>query len=315
MSCTTVHPSLTRLQAEHKSQSEKIQHLEKENAVLRQRIDELTERAADANVRCLAAETAYKQSEEQMSVAGAERKLVDELLGRADATVAELRTERATLLKRNGELHADCSRRQQLQLCGEQERARLETALGVAQMELKLTNEKADRMGLQLEEGAARASELEAKVAALDKSLEAVRQEKAALQESLAVAQAERKLLDETTMRSSAHSSADVQSLRERLQLAEGRCDAAHEAKSRADEERAALQTRLTVAQAEKRILQDVTAKLQQAQIDERQASRQAAERADAERSELLARLEMAETSSRHACERLASLEADQRVV
>ena len=69
------------------------------------------------------------------------------------------------------------------------------------------------------------------------------------------------------------------------------------------------------MALAEKRLLQDVTAKMQQAQQDERAAANTARDRADAAQLELLARLEVAESAARTASDRLSALESDHRVL
>ena len=117
----------------------------------------------------------------------------------------------------------------------------------------------------ELETSASRESELSAKVSALVVSMEAMRVESSKLQESLSVAQAERKLLDESILQTAAGSQSDTKNLKERLAAAEARAEEANAAKLKGDEERMQLQVQLQVASAEKRILQDVTSRLQQA--------------------------------------------------
>ena len=313
MSCTSVHPSLTKLNNEKNSLNEKVNHLEKEKTILTERHDEHKKRIEELNAKCSAAEAALKRAEEELGVQHAERKLVDEMLLRADAAAAELRRERENMLKRNGDLHSECKMRQHAQLEQEQERARMETALSVSQMELKLMTEKSHRQAEELETSASRESELSAKVSALVVSMEAMRVESSKLQESLSVAQAERKLLDESILQSAAGSQSDTKNLKERLAAAEARAEEANAAKLKGDEERMQLQVQLQVANAEKRILQDVTSRLQQACDDERQNAQAARDRADAQCETLLARLEVADTAARTAGERLGALEAEKR--
>ena len=67
--------------------------------------------------------------------------MMDDILQRADATISELRKEREELIKRNSELHHECSKQHEDLLAKEQERARLSNLNDVASAERRLLDE------------------------------------------------------------------------------------------------------------------------------------------------------------------------------
>ena len=281
MSCTTIPSSLRKQAEDSKFHQARAAELSRENAALEERVKELQLRCGELQDKCESLETSEASALESVSVADAERKLLSELLERADATIAELRAERTTLISQQGELHAADAKRSESLLASEHERARLDTELGVARAERKLVDEEAARRASQHDEAVRRAKDADARALALETSLEALRDKWSSLHEELAVSRVERRVLDESMSRLAEHHTADGRALQTRISTAEAREHNAVQAKTSADEERSAALTSLTVAQAERRILQELGARLQEQLQEDRASAAAAQQRSD----------------------------------
>lgn len=313
MACTSVHPSLRKLNEETKEHLERRAAAERESAVLRERagalerrVGELQSECAAITTRCSEAETARATTAEQLSVALSERKMMDGMLGRADQTIAELRAERDTLLQRNDSLSSECAKQQQARIEADHARAQRESELGVSRAERRLADDKGEALAAQLKASEERAAANEARVLALEANLQEVLNERHGLQERVAVAHAERRLLDETADKLAAQVDAERVASTERLSTAEAKVRVASEAKEAAETERAAVQTQLAVATAERRLAQEASDERQQKYSDERAVR----ERAEVANLELERRLRVAEGSALAASGQCASLEA-----
>ena len=319
MSATSIPAKLLREAKEATQAKESVTKLERERAVLRERSETLEARCTELEAAREAAGSARFSAVEALSVAQAERKLLEDTVGRADALVGELRAERSALLARVDRLEAERSAAQGRCAESEEARRRAQEALAVEQVERRSAAEHLDHATAQLSE--LRAVEMQQRhasderLAALQGSLKAAYDERASLQEACSVAQAERRMLDEKMASASTLAGQEQASLRDQLAAAEQRCAEARAAQGSLLEERSTVQSALTVAQAEKRLLQDLTSRLQQMQLEERAVSAAARERADALHAELAARFEASEASLRSAREQLGSLDADRRTL
>ena len=318
MSCATTIPSRVLRQAsEAAAHKDAATKLEKERAVLRERTEVLTQRCEALEARASTAEAARAEAAEALTVAHAERRLVNESLGRADSMVGELRAERAALTTRLAEAETLCHKLQQQRTAAEEARAGLQEKLAVMTAERRLLDESLERALLQVNELKVAAVQQKQATEARADELEAARDEarasRAELQEGLSVAQAERRLLDEARARDASQASSEQEALRTQLAAAEARSGEGRTDKDKGDEERAQLQKALAVAHAEKRLLQDLLERVQQLQFDERAANQVARDRTEATHGELAARLEAAEAAARGSAERLKSLEAERK--
>ena len=318
MPMTTVHASVRKLEEEKDKAQDKARRLERENAVLQEKASgllaqcaELQTRVAEQATELSKAEAARAEGAEILSVARAERTLVDSALERADATVAEFRAERMILVNRNDELLAENSRQQQEQLAYVQERSELNTAMGVTQAERRFAEDHAQKTAALLEESSRRESETASKLVAAEASLDELRAERAALRESLSGAQTEVRLLEEARVQVALRAAVDEKALRDRAESSEAVAHEAHQAKSIGDNQSATLQTAVTVARAEKKLLQELINELQRARLEERAAAQTAHDRAEATETELRRRLEAAESAAKTSSKRLSVLETD----
>ena len=317
MSATTIPMRLTKLAGESQQNKERAEKLEKEKAVLKERVQLLTEQVRQLTARAEAGEAAHKQAAEALSVAQAERRLVDESRGHSDTALSELRTERASLSERLSESQAMCITLQQERFRAEEARGELERDLSVANAERRLLDEHAQRAATQLHETlratAEYKSDTDGRLAALEASRDELRAERASLQESLSVAQSERRQLKDSMTNAAVQASSELATARGQLTSAEARAEESARMNARGEAERAQLRQELAVALAEKRLLQDLASRMQAMQLDDRSAYESGRERAEAVHCELCARLEVAESSARSSEQRLAALETDRQ--
>ena len=318
MACTSVHPSLRKLNEETKEHLERRAVAERETAVLRERtgvlqkrVDALLAESKASAAKCAEIEAARATTAEQLSVAQSERKMMNEMLTRADVTLKELRTERDALLTRNESLQAECTAQQQARILADKERAQAECDLGVARAEKRLADEGAEATAALLEQARARATDSEARVRWLESSLEQVRVERGELQQKMAVAVAERRMLDEAV--GSVATQADVarQTMRDRIAEVESRAAEAAQAKEAAEGEKASVEKQLAVVSAERKAAQEA-ADEKELKYQREKASR---ERAETSNLELEKRLRDAERAAQSTADKLMNVEEEHRTL
>lgn len=315
MSATLVPQKLLHQQTLTSIAKEEAVKLDKEGAVLKERTESLSERCAELQALKNEADQARMKAEEALAVSQAERKLVDDTVGRADALVGELRAERAALLTRATEAEAQLKAAQKQQQALEEGRAQLQESVSVEKIERRAAAEKAESLEAQLAELKASSGRHEQQATERISTLEAARdeatRERSRLQEQLSVALAERRLLDERSERAAAQSEADIAAVRAQLQSAEAKCEGVLEGKAAVEAEKTAMQTSVAVAQAERRMLQELANQLQQMLTSERAAHAEARLRLDATAAELGSRTHESEAARSGDKERVGVLEAE----
>ena len=314
---STIPAKVLRAAAEGKDAIAAATKLEKEKAVLEERCATLEARCAELGGLRDAAEAARVEATEAFSVAQAERRLVDETISRADSLVGELRAERASLLNRATEAEADRKALQQQVAELLEKRGELQESLAIEQVERRAAALNAERLATQLDELKAsslrRNEENDTRVNSLESTRDELRAERAVLHEELSVAQAERKMLDEMAERMVAKAAVDDEQLRTQLATAEQRAEDLRASQHRLEEEHTATQSALAVAEAEKRLLQELANRMQQMQIDDRTHSAASRERHESSAAELTSRLEASDSALAACKERLGSVEAERR--
>ena len=131
---STIPAKVLREAAAAKDATAAAAKVEKERAVLAERCETLESRCADLTSSMATSETDRVQATEALAVALAERKLVDETVGRADALVGELRAERAALARRAADAEEQCRTLQQQYAEAEAKRLSVQEAFAVEQV-------------------------------------------------------------------------------------------------------------------------------------------------------------------------------------
>ena len=147
MSATTIPAKVLRAAAEASANKDAAAKLEKDNAVLSERADTLEQRCAELLAARITAEEGRVAAVEELRVAHAERKLVEETITRADALVGELRAERSALLSRVTEAEGQAKALQKQAQAAEEARAAVAEAYAVEQVERRAVVEKSERVG------------------------------------------------------------------------------------------------------------------------------------------------------------------------
>lgn len=319
MSATTIPAKVLRAAAEASNAKDAMAKMDKDRAILEERCQTLEARFAEMISSKEVIEKERIEACEAVKVAQAERRLVDETIARADSLVGELRAERAALLSRATDAEAEVKDLQKQVQVAEEARAALAETFAVEQVERRATDQAAERLTAQLEEAKQSTvhvkAELEERLRAAEAARDEERAERTRLQLALSVAQAERKMVDESAERAAAQAELDKKALQLQLVQAEGRTSGDSEAKVALEQEKHALQASVAVAQAEKRLLQDLTARMQQMQLDERQLLVAAKDRAESSAAELAVRLESAESALVSGRERIGVLEAERQAL
>ena len=317
-SCATSIPAkLTKLAAESQGNKELAAKAEKDTVIMKERLKGLQKQCDQFSALAETLETERNSLSEQLSVALAERKLIDSGLGRADSAISELRRERDGLAARLADSQANNAILLEQRQADDAERAALEKVLSVAQAERQLIDAHVERTSALLQQslnaGAQHKAESDAKLQMLEDTRDELRAEKAALQEALIVEKSERKRLEDSLASFTAHSQNEMASLRASLRAAENRESEARSLQAKAEQERTSLHRKLDLATAERHMLQAVTGRMQVLQLEERAAMQAARDRAEVSHGELSARLEAAETAALESAKSVTSIEEDRK--
>lgn len=256
MSCTTIPDARARSRqaAEAIKLGEKVAKLELDLAVASAHAELFEQQCGEHKARADSAEAAKAALSEQLSVAQAERKLLDETLTACQVMVAELRAERDALRAECSKLSQRAGEADSLNRSLQAQQGTTDEIRTALQEQLAVVRAEGTLLQSQLEELKARAAaSQEAADAGADKLL-AERHERAAWQEKAAVAEAERKLLDEAA----AAARVAQQALQTQLATSEARGAEGHSLCSSAMEQCTRMERELEVAAAEKELLHQV---------------------------------------------------------
>ena len=319
MSAHTIPPKILKAAAEAKDAVATSTKLERTNAILSERCENLESQIEGLTEARDAAVLEAKVSSEALSIAQAERRIVDETVGRADSLVGELRAERAALLSRCSEAERVSKALQVEQRDVDAKKLELQEALGVERAERRVAVENATRLSDQLGALETRYTadlvRIEERFANVVTERDEARAEKAKLQELLSVAQAERRLMDETSERERQAQDANEERMRAQIASLEGRMEEARKANGSLEEEKGRLQSSVAVAQAEKVLLQELSNRMQQMHTEEKERGRANSERSEGAAGELATRLEASEGALSVAREQIQSLEGERRAL
>ena len=152
MSCSSIPAKVLKQAAEAKDATAAVTKLERERAVLAERCETLESRCTELTTARDAAEALRAAAAEAHSVSQAERKLVDDTLGRADTLVGELRAERGSLITRATEAEAERNALQKQFMQADARRAELQEALAVEQVEGRAAVARAEGVEAQITE-------------------------------------------------------------------------------------------------------------------------------------------------------------------
>ena len=135
MSATAIPAKLLHQEKLTAAAKDQCVTLERQVAVQKERLESLEARCAELLASKSEADAARGRAEEALAVSVAERKLVDDTIGRADALVGELRAERAALLTRATDAEAQLKDAQERRVAVEESRVKVQESLSVEKIE------------------------------------------------------------------------------------------------------------------------------------------------------------------------------------
>ena len=309
---------------------ERAERLLAENTDLHRRIKDKDERNAELQKMVTAVQQRGAKTAEALSVEQAERRNLEEAVKRWESSAEDYKGELGPLQVRADKAERHCLTLQaQLDSATKQVQAQLDSsakqveqlqdALAAARREITQTSEQAQRSEARVmearEEAHRREKGADDRMRQLEGQLEALRAESTRMYSALTAAETEARLNADAMARLGVQAEAERASLRELLAAGQSRLDIsmAAQREEMAAKERALAQA--SVAQAERRLLGELSSRVQEQLMHERAAFVALRGEREAEKREFSSALDTARAELIPCRERLATLEAERQAL